>query len=48
MQRKGDVTLIPVVMESAVRDPSSWDGAVGMSLNVRLYIDIDEGAENDE
>ena len=44
--RKTARLMIPVVMEEAsgehgtVRDPSSWDGSVGMSLGGQLYIDM--------
>lgn len=38
--RKGVEALVPVVMEPAVQRTTSWQGAVGMKLGNRLYIDL--------
>jgi len=40
--RKTPAKMIPVVMEKDVRDPKTWDGAVGFSLSKLLYYDFTE------
>jgi WD40 repeat protein len=37
-QRKGPQRMIPLVMETACADPSTWDGPVGAILASKLYI----------
>ena len=39
LNRKGVERLIAVVMEPACRDPTQWQGAVGLRLGSTLYID---------
>lgn len=38
--RKTASKMIPVVMEKGMRNTSEWEGAVGMVLGSRLYIDV--------
>ena len=39
-QRKTSLKIVPVVMEAALRDISTWTGRVGMFLAGTLYVDM--------
>ena len=41
-RRKGIEKMIAAVMEPRCRDPTKWQGAVGMTLGGRLYKDLAE------
>ena len=42
--RKGVAAMVPVVMEPACKDTTTWEGVVGGKLGSRLYVDgsVDE------
>ena len=48
LNRRRVEKLIPIVMEPACLDTSSWQGVVGMRLGSQLYIDLSMDANQPE
>eukprot|EP00966_Prymnesium_polylepis_P076510 1773668-Prymnesium_polylepis.1 len=44
LARKGVRSIIPIVMEPALRDTVRWHGVVGLRLGSQLYVDCSDDA----
>ena len=48
LNRRGVENMITVVMEPGCRDTSRWEGAVGLRLGSRLYVDLSADVDTSE
>merc|ERR1712146_69655 len=48
LNRRGVQNMITVVMEPGCRDTSRWQGAVGLRLGSRLYVDLSADVDTSE